>query len=88
MRKIDKWIISFCLLLTFLVAALNSCSLTTTTTWKPIERKEVPAYIERVMSELSDSCRVLSIESLDGKRIYKIECKNGAKELRNYLIKK
>jgi len=67
---------------------LTGCVLQTVTTWKPIERKEVPAYLERIMSQLSDSCRLLSIENYDGKRLYKIECKNGATELRQYLIKK
>jgi len=85
MKKADYLLIFFA---GVLIVSVYGCSLTTTTTWKPIERKEVPAYIERVMTELSDSCRIISIESFDGKRIYKIECKNGAKELRNYLIKK
>lgn len=67
---------------------LSGCSLTTKTTWNPIERKEVPAYVERVMNELTDSCRVVSIETYPGHRLYKLECDNGAVNIRSYLIKK
>lgn len=89
-RAFMIWLFTVACITFTLWLGLTGCKSVATTTieWKPIERKEVSPYIEVVMNQLSDSCRLILIENVDGKSYYKLECKKGAKELRNYLIKK
>lgn len=76
--------IAACLLFWLL---LTGCGVKLVVT-KEVYRKEIPPYIEIVMGEVADSCRVTAIENLGGEMRYVMLCKSGAKEWKRYVIKK
>jgi len=86
--KVYHAVIAFGVILLLLLAfLLHGCKLTTTSVYENIERKEVPPYIENVMTELCDSCRIESVNNLERETVYVIRCKKGAILLRKFILK-
>lgn len=87
MKKALPYIVAF-ISTVALCVWFQSCKLTTTTTMEPIKRQEVAPYIEQVMAELCDSCRLIQIKgSADGNE-YHIKCKKTAVLVNQYLMKR
>lgn len=68
-----------CFLFGFALLAILSCK---------VQRTEVSPYIEQVMAELCDSCRLVEIKGTKETLEYKIICKREAKGINKYFIQK
>lgn len=79
----------YCLLISLAVMFamwLQSCRTTTTTTIEPLQREEIPPYLEQVMREYCDSCRVTERRNEEFEEVFTVRCKKKATKIRAFLI--